>query len=195
MYKSNHFFVNSVFGQQKLSGFWTNLLQENKWVISDSRFKDVINRQIEIFDSTTISLFQEILKSTGHNPTNGKRKGGIKNAHNYQCRLDCSFGRWNFTTVFWNVNLLMTVVQKMLKRSWAFSNLVSFCKIHLFNYIHLLRFLEDTEKDWCKTENKLEQLTLFWGAYFSKMKIFKKIYTDNQSIRKYLSLIFIFIGQ
>ncbi len=25
-------------------------------------------------------------------------------------------------------NLLMTVVQKMLKRSWAFSNLVSFCK-------------------------------------------------------------------
>jgi hypothetical protein len=31
-----------------------------------------------IFDSTTISLFQEILKSSGRNPMNGKRKGGIK---------------------------------------------------------------------------------------------------------------------
>jgi len=44
-------------------------------------------------------------------------------------------------------NLLMTVVQKKLKRSWAFSNLVSFVKIHLFNYIHLINFLENPEKD------------------------------------------------
>ncbi|MEA5110346.1 IS4 family transposase ISCja2 [bioreactor metagenome] len=29
-------------------------------------------------------------------------------------------------------NLLMTVVQKSLKRSWEFSNLVGFCMIHLF---------------------------------------------------------------
>jgi len=41
----------------------------------------------------------------------------------------------------------MTVVQKKLKRSWAFSNLVSFVKIHLFNYIHLINFLENPEKD------------------------------------------------
>ena len=40
-------------------------------------------------------------------------------------------------------NLLMTVVQKRLKRHWSSSNLVSFCKIHLFNYIHLFRFLEN----------------------------------------------------
>jgi len=34
------------------------------------------------------------------------------------------------------VNLLLTVIKKRLKRHWAFSNLVSFCKIHLFNYIN-----------------------------------------------------------
>jgi hypothetical protein len=45
-------------------------------------------------------------------------------------------------------NLLMTVIQKSLKRKWAFSNLVSFCKIHLFNYIHLIKFLENPDKDW-----------------------------------------------
>lgn len=38
------------------------------------------------------------------------------------------------------VNLLIAVIKKKLKRSWAFSNLVSFCKIHLFNYIQLLKF-------------------------------------------------------
>jgi len=58
-------------------------------------------------------------------------------------------------------NLLMTVIQKTLKRSWAFSNLVSFCKIHLFNYIHLLNFLENPDKDWQKILRNEEQLSLF----------------------------------
>jgi len=58
-------------------------------------------------------------------------------------------------------NLLMTVEQKQLKRSWAFSNLVSFCKIHLFNYIHFMRFIENPDKDWQHEQNKLDQLHLF----------------------------------
>ncbi len=46
------------------------------------------------------------------------------------------------------VNLLMGVIKKSLKRQWSFSNLVSFCRIHLFNYIHLTKFLESPEIDW-----------------------------------------------
>src|SRR5690554_1076980 len=64
------------------------------------------------------------------------------------------------------VNLLLTVVQKRLKRSWAFSNLVSFCRIHLFNYLHLMRFLENPERDWQRDDQNLEMLALFEGAYF-----------------------------
>jgi len=45
------------------------------------------------------------------------------------------------------VNLLLTVIRKKIKRKWAFSNLASFCRLHLFNYIHLIRFLENPEKD------------------------------------------------
>ena len=60
------------------SGVYHDLLREYSHVISDTRFKQVINKQIEIFDSTTISLFQEILKCVGRTPANGKRKGGIK---------------------------------------------------------------------------------------------------------------------
>lgn len=42
----------------------------------------------------------------------------------------------------------MPVIKKKLKGHWLFSNLVSFCKMHLSNYIHLMKFLENPEKDW-----------------------------------------------
>lgn len=44
--------------------------------LSDSR-KNNLNSKLYIFDSTTISLFQEVLRTSGKNPS-GKRKGGIK---------------------------------------------------------------------------------------------------------------------
>lgn len=284
--------------------------------ISDSRINDVIKKQIEIFDSTTISLFKDILKCVGRKPKNGKRKGGIKvhtiiNAdetvpklvwfthsathdhvllsklkmdsniiyvfdkgyNDYKafqrfCNNETGFVtrikdnavynsvrqnkieehihsgvledeiieltvkdgdstsklqlrkirfydrelkrefefltnlfemradlvaaiykiRWQIELLFKQLkqnfplkyflgdnenaikiqiycaliaNLLMTVIQKILKRSWAFSNLVSFCKIHLFNYIHLINFLENPDKDWKRELYNQEQLSLF----------------------------------
>src|SRR5690606_5561786 len=56
------------------------------------------------------------------------------------------------------VNLLITVIHKKIKRKWAFSNLASFCRLHLFNYIHLMKFLENPEKDWLKEQNSQIQL-------------------------------------
>lgn len=44
--------------------------------LSDSRKKSKASN-LYIFDSTTISLFQEVLRTSGKNPS-GKRKGGIK---------------------------------------------------------------------------------------------------------------------
>jgi hypothetical protein len=53
------------------------------------------------------------------------------------------------------------VVKKSLKRKWSFSNFVSFCRIHLFNYIHPTKFLESPKNDWeLDTENG-SQLGLF----------------------------------
>jgi len=291
------------------------LLRQYKHLISDSRIKDIINKQIEIFDSTTISLFQDIMKCVGRKPKDGKRKGGIKvhtiinvdevvpkmiwitnastNDHvllkklrfdsntiyvfdkgyndykafkmldenktcfvtrirdnavyqileNHEIESNIHSGvledtiielsvkdeeksklklrkvrfydrvlkrefeficnlfdmrpdliaaiykiRWQIELLFKQLkknfplkyflgdnenaikiqvfcvliaNLLMAVVQKQLKRKWSFSNLVSFCKIHLFNYINLIKFLENPDKDWVKTKQNLEQLTLF----------------------------------
>ena len=301
----------SVFGC-----IYNKLLREYGHLISDSRIKNVINKQIEIFDSTTISLFKDILKCVGRNPADGRKKGGIKvhtvinvdemvpkmvwfteaakNDHILLKKLkmdsntiyvfdkgyndykafkrfsDNNTGfvtrikdnavfetvennaigeeihsgvledqtievtvkedgaesklklrkirfydrvlkrefefltnlfemrpdlvaaiyklRWQIELLFKQLkqnfplkyflgdnenaikiqiycaliaNLLMTVIQKSVKKAWAFSNLVSFCKIHLFNYIHLLRFLENPEKDWLREEKLNVQYSLF----------------------------------
>ena len=292
------------------------LLRQYGRVLSDSRIKDVIDKQIEIFDSTTMSLFKDILSCVGRKPKTGKSKGGIKmhtvisvdeivpkmiwftsaatNDHvlldkltynsntiyvfdkgynDYKafekfCKHSTGFVtrikdnavydcveeneiseeihagvkediiiemavkdkegqhklrlrkvrfydrvlkrefefltnlfdmrpdmiaaiyklRWQIELLFKQLkqnfplkyflgdnenaikiqiycalicNLLLAVIQKTLNRSWGFSNLVSFCKIHLFNYIHLLSFLENPDKDWRKTYLKSEQLALF----------------------------------
>jgi hypothetical protein len=326
--KTKHFQLNHIPKKSTLSdankrrdadvfgNIYNELLKKYGHYISDSRIKDVINKQIEIIDSTTISLFKDILKCVGRNPQNGKRKGGIKlhtvinvdeavprmvwfssaathdhmlldklkldsntiyvfdkgyndykafelftqndtgfvtrikdNAvyevtqknevqgfiHNgievdelievtviendtqrkltlrriqfydrnlkrrfefltnlYEMRADLVAAiyklRWQIELLFKQLkqnfplkyflgdnenaikiqiycaliaNLLMTVIQKSLTRQWAFSNLVSFCKIHLFNYIHLLRFLERPDQDWQKTYEDLLQPSLF----------------------------------
>ena len=59
------------------------------------------------------------------------------------------------------VNLMLGVIKKRLNRQSSFSNLVSFCRIHLFNYIHLTKFLESPEKDWELNTQSYGQLGLF----------------------------------
>lgn len=55
-----------------------SLLKQYGDFLSDSRIKDVIKNQVKIFDSTTLSLFKDILEGVGRNPKTGKKKGGIK---------------------------------------------------------------------------------------------------------------------
>ena len=46
--------------------------------LSDSRLSKQDIKRLYIMDSTTITLFKEILKGVGRNPKQGKKKGGIK---------------------------------------------------------------------------------------------------------------------
>lgn len=292
------------------------LLHQHSSVLSDSRIKDVLNKQVKIVDSSTISLFKDILSCVGRKSKEGKSKGGIKvhtviNAdeivpnlvwfspatthdHNFLKKLKCDDNtiyvfdkgyndykafkhftdhktgfvtrikdnavyeeievleipeathsgvlsdkiveveikkdkeksklklrkvtfydrvnkrefefltnlfdlradliaglykiRWQIELLFKQlkqnfplryflgdnenaikiqiycvliVNLLIAVIKNKLTRNWAFSNLVSFCKIHLFNYIQLMRFLENPEKDWIIDKAEIEQMSLF----------------------------------
>ena len=55
-----------------------HLLKQYGGFLSDSRIKDVIKRQVKIFDNSTISLFKDIMYWVGRNPKSGKKKEELK---------------------------------------------------------------------------------------------------------------------
>ena len=59
------------------------------------------------------------------------------------------------------IQLLMLVVQRKIKRKWAYSNMVSVVRFHLMTYINLFKFLENPEKDWIIDKAEIEQLRFF----------------------------------
>lgn len=69
-------------------------------------------------------------------------------------------------------NFLLTLVRSKVKRKWAFSNMVSFIRRQLMNYINVYSFLENPEKSWTtivNNEKSKYQSSLFpetKGAYF-----------------------------
>lgn len=42
-------------------------------------------------------------------------------------------------------DLLLNIIRRLVKKKWAFSNIVSLVRLHLFNYLDLIRFLENPE--------------------------------------------------
>ena len=64
---------SKVFGD-----IYMSVYQRHVSDLADSRLSDADMRRLYIMDSTTISLFKDILKGVGRNPKEGKKKGGIK---------------------------------------------------------------------------------------------------------------------
>jgi len=65
--------TSEVFG-----AIYAKLFKRYACVLSDSSLLSPPVKDLKIVDSTTISLFSDILKGVGRNPLNGKKKGGIK---------------------------------------------------------------------------------------------------------------------
>ena len=61
------------------------------------------------------------------------------------------------------VQLIMLVIQRKMKRNWAYSNMVSVIRFHLMTYINLFKFLENPNKKWAELTTKPPnvQLKLF----------------------------------
>ena len=60
------------------ANIYYSLLGRYRSFLSDSSSLSLPVKHLKIVDSTTISLFSDILKGVGRNPINGKKKGGIK---------------------------------------------------------------------------------------------------------------------
>ena len=57
--------------------------------------------------------------------------------------------------------LLMEVVRKQLKKSWAFSNRVAIVRFHLASYVHMTNFLTNPDKELQESLAKSAQMNLF----------------------------------
>jgi hypothetical protein len=57
-------------------------------------------------------------------------------------------------------DLLLQIVRMSIKRKWAFSNLTALIKLHLFNYLNLLAFLENPEKSIITIDKETYQLNI-----------------------------------
>ena len=59
--------------------YYLRLIEYFKSVLSVSRVEGVLFEQFYAFDSTTITLFSQVMKGVGRNPKgDGKKKGGLK---------------------------------------------------------------------------------------------------------------------
>lgn len=63
---------------QVFGDIYMDVYRRHGSALADSRLSDADLKRLYIMDSTTISLFKDILKGVGRNPKEGKRKGGIK---------------------------------------------------------------------------------------------------------------------
>lgn len=68
------------------AAIYQSIYNQYKHFLSDSNPRTLPLKELKIVDSSTISLFSDILKGAGRNPLEGKKKGGIKmhtmiNAH------------------------------------------------------------------------------------------------------------------
>ena len=70
--------ANAHRSSEVFASIYYALLDKYAGFLSDSNTARLPVKHLKIVDSTTISLFSDILKGVGRNPINGKKKGGIK---------------------------------------------------------------------------------------------------------------------
>ncbi|MBD0726708.1 transposase [Flavobacterium sp. L1I52] len=70
--------ANNRRSSEFFSKIYFSLYQKHKTVLADSQSTRSWEHLLHIMDSTTISLFSNVLKGVGRNPKHGKKKGGIK---------------------------------------------------------------------------------------------------------------------
>lgn len=70
--------ANKNRSSEVFASIYQSIYNRYRHFLSDSAAKKLPVEDLKIVDSSTISLFSDIIKGVGRNPINGKKKGGIK---------------------------------------------------------------------------------------------------------------------
>ena len=128
--------------QEFFAKVYAYLLERYTPFLADSRstgHKKSWEKQLYMMDSTTITLFDNILKGVGRHPKHGKKKGGMK-VH---------------TVMKYQVGVPMVVEltsaakhdHYLLKKVHSFSQIVTMLRLTLMYYTNFIAFMEDPQKD------------------------------------------------
>ena len=129
----------------------SNLFRKYASVLSDSRAKHETATRIYIMDSTTITLYSEILKGAGRNSENGRKKGGIKTHTIIKESIDLP--------VFVDYTEGIVHDHKAMERLFdlpygsfklAFSNIVTLARLTIGNYVNFVTLLNCPKKTWAE---------------------------------------------
>ena len=58
------------------------------------------------------------------------------------------------------IKLIMLVIQRKVKRNWAYSNMIGVMRFHLLTYINLFKFLENPNKQWWELTSRPPEIQL-----------------------------------
>jgi len=124
--------------------------------LADSYLSKTDMKRLYIMDSTTISLFKDILKGVGRNPDNGKKKGGINSHTIIFCSRMLNYHRTPSFSLTRNMWATPQYEVFTLKRIWYVTRLKD-------NILYNARQEFDIPDDADSSVLKDEEIELYYG--------------------------------
>lgn len=148
---------------------------KDEFILIEKQGKFIKIRRVAYWDSEKEKVFEFITNNTEISPDM------VADIYKHRWQIETMFKRLkqNFPLKYflgdnqnaieiqiWTaliIQLLMLVIQRKIKRKWAYSNMVSVIRFHLMTYISLFKFLENPNKKWAELTTKPPniQLNLF----------------------------------
>jgi len=145
---------------------------KDELILIEKNNKSVKIRRVAYWDSEKEKVFEFITNNTEISPDK------VADIYKHRWQIETMFKRLkqNFPLKYflgdnqnaieiqiWTaliIQLIMLVIQRKIKRSWAYSNMVSVIRFHLMTYINLFKFLENPNKQWNELTTKPPNIQL-----------------------------------
>jgi hypothetical protein len=153
----------------------SNAVLKDELILVEKNNKSIQIRRVAYWDAEKEKVYEFITNNTEISPDQ------VADIYKHRWQIETMFKRLkqNFPLKYflgdnqnaieiqiWSaliVQLIMLVIQRKVKRKWAYSNMVSVMRFHLMTYINLFKFLENPNKQWIELTSKPPdvQLKLF----------------------------------
>ena len=139
-------------------------------LLSDSKASKALQKGLYILDSTTISLFSQILKGVGRTPKNNKKKGGIK-AHTLleaSCVLP-SFVDYSAAAI--HDHSRMSSILSLPSGSFATFDM-GYIRLTIFSYIDIVAMVVDPLRAWRDLKEAQRKQALAYNPKYIQLSLF-----------------------